>query len=123
MLVRELAAKLSLDVDSASFAKGAVAMGLASAGLTLIVNKAVEVAGEFVHMLKASVAYGDELNDTTQALGISSDALQELRYAGELAGLSTGELDNGIKILTRTNSRAWGSLSSGRTGSCARPTR
>jgi hypothetical protein len=45
---------------------------------------------------------GSEVNDTAIKLGISAQALQQFRYAGNLAGVSNETLEGGIKKLNKT---------------------
>ena len=49
--VRELSTRLSLSTDFASFAKGAAAGALLAKGLEVLIDKSVELAGQFVENL------------------------------------------------------------------------
>ncbi len=47
-------------------------------------------------------SFGSDIHDAAQRLQISARALQELRYAGNLAGLSNEVLEGGLKKLNKT---------------------
>lgn len=101
-ILRELALKLGLDVDAQSFAKGELAAKLVEKGIEKLVDIAHEAAEAFAENVKEVIEYGDELNKASQASGIARDALQELRYAANLADVSNEEFTASINVLTRT---------------------
>lgn len=101
MVLRELFVALGLEVDEASFAKGQLAASLVEKGLEKLVDVAKEVVESFVENAKEALEYGDKIKKLSQSVGIASDALQELQYAGELADLSAGEMAQSIGILSR----------------------
>lgn len=100
-VLRELAVKLGLDVDSASFAEGELMAKALEKGLELIVDVAKEVVEAFVDMAKESVVYADEIDKTAQAVGLTTTALQELIYVGGLAGVGAEEMSQSFGILSR----------------------
>ncbi len=102
MILRELFAKLSLTVDEASFAKGTLAAEAVKYGLGLLVNAAAGAVRGIADLARETVAYASEVNDTSQAIGVTTSALQELRYAAGLSGVGAQELDGAINVLTRT---------------------
>jgi len=64
----------------------------------------VAIAGAIVALGKATLAavdFGDNIAKTADKLGISTDALQEYRFAAEQTGLTTTQLDVGIQRFTR----------------------
>lgn len=66
------------------FSLKSIAFQLAGgAGLGLLVNKALEV--------------GDNIAKTADSIGIATDALQEYRFAGDLAGVSSEKLDKAFQ--------------------------
>jgi hypothetical protein len=70
-------------------------VGLAgAAGITLSVRKLGELATE-------AVKAGDSIGKAARTAGISAEALQELRFAAELTGSTTGELDAAVGRFTR----------------------
>jgi len=108
MVIRELAAKLGLEVDWNSYAKGAAAVEGVKAGLGLLVEWAEKAVDALRDNVKEALEYGDATRKASQAIGVNSEALQELQYAAGLADLSTQELNAGIAILTRTMRAARG---------------
>lgn len=71
-------------------AKGVGAIGAASA-----------VAGTAVFALaRHSATLADDILNTASAIGISTDALQQYRYVGVQAGLTTEEMDTALTKLT-----------------------
>lgn len=105
-VIRELAIKLGLDVDAASFAEGALAAEAVKKGLELIVEAAVKTVEFLVDVGKEAIEVASALNDTSQAIGVTTDALQELQYAGGLAGVSAQEMTQAITILSKTMAKA-----------------
>lgn len=79
---------------SASFSKLATTVGViggaavaAGAGLGTLLNKAIDTASEIA--------------DTATKVGVTTDALQELRYAAEQSGVATGTLDLALQRFSR----------------------
>jgi hypothetical protein len=78
----------------ASFQKGA---GKAVDQIFNLRNAALGLAGgAFIAMAKRAVAFGDDIEDTAQQIGITNKALQELRYAAQLGGVSTESFDKSM---------------------------
>lgn len=105
-VLRELAVKLGLDVDEASFTAGALAAEAIEKGLEAIVDVAKDVAKEFVSVVKESVELTERLELTSQSLGLTTDALQELTYAGSLTGIQMDEMGLAIGLLSRNMNAA-----------------
>ncbi len=61
----------------------------------------VALAGAFVLLTKRSLKAADAIAKTADKLGVSTDALQELRYAAELSGVKITALDMGLQRFTR----------------------
>lgn len=61
--------------------------------------------------VKEVVARFDEIAKTADSIGITTDALQELRVAADLSGVSSDQLDTALKRLARTASDARNGLS------------
>jgi hypothetical protein len=100
-ILREVAVALGLEVDSASFAEGelfakAVEKGLE--GLVEIGKKAVEF---FVDVTKEAIESTVEIEHTAQAVGLTTDALQELLYVGSLTGVGMEEMAQSVGLLSR----------------------
>ena len=52
--------------------------------------------------LKATVARLDEIGKTADKIGLTTDALQELRFVAESAGVSQDQLDQSLQTLSKT---------------------
>lgn len=102
LIVRELFAKIGLDVDAQSFAKGALAVEALKFGLGKAIDAAVGLGRAFYENAKAAIEYGDELHDTSQAVAVAASTLQEFRHAAALSGVSVEEMDISLKFLARS---------------------
>lgn len=58
-------------------------------------------------MVQAFTDTGSELNDLSEQLGISAERLQELRYAAKQTGVESGQLDQGLRVLSRNLGEAF----------------
>lgn len=102
MVVRELFAKLGFDVDKASYAGAQRAMSTVVSGMVAIGSVAVAAAAGVGVLVHGLIETTSKLNDTSQATGISTDALQELGYAAQLNGSSLDELQISLNHLSRS---------------------
>lgn len=108
------ALKVVLGLDTGPFQKGATQAQLEAqrmAGKMQAAGRAVAVAGaaimgsmvvsEVTRMAQAGLEYASALGETAQQLGVTTDALQEYRYAATQVGLSGDEMDQALAQLTR----------------------
>lgn len=100
MIVRELFAKLGLSVDAASFAVADHMLGVVKSGLGLLVSGAVRAGEGLAEIVTKTVETASALNDTSIALGVTTDAIQELGYAAQLNGSSVEGMSDGIRKLS-----------------------
>lgn len=100
MIVRELFAKLGLSVDAASFAVADHMLGAVKSGLSLLVSGAVKAGEGLAEIVTKTVETAGALNDTSVALGVTTDAIQELGYAAKLNGSSVEGMSDGIRKLS-----------------------
>lgn len=100
MIVRELFAKLGLSVDAASFAVADQMLGAVKSGLGLLVSGAVRAGEGLTEIIAKTVETASALNDTSVALGVTTDAIQELGYAAQLNGSSVEGMSDGIRKLS-----------------------
>ena len=100
MIVRELFAKLGLSVDAASFAVADHMLGAVKSGLSLLVSGAVKAGEGLAEIVTKTVETAGALNDTSIALGVTTDAIQELGYAAKLNGSSVEGMSDGIRKLS-----------------------
>ena len=61
----------------------------------------VAAAGSLALLVKRSIDAADAIAKTADAIGISTDALQELRFAADLSGVSVESLDKALKFATK----------------------
>ena len=106
MILRELFARLGLDVDAQSFAKGALAVEVVKSGLTKLVDAAVEVAQQFVENVKGTAEYAENIEGLAQSAGVTTDALQRVGKAAALEGMGIDEVSFSLVMLTRSMSAA-----------------
>lgn len=107
------ALKVVLGIDSASLDKGLKDtrlkldnFGKGTSGVAKEIfnlrNAMIGIAsGAIVALIKRSVDYADSLGETADMIGINTDALQELRYAFGLNGVSAEEFDKAMLQLTK----------------------
>ena len=100
MIVRELFAKLGLSVDAASFAVADHMLGAVKSGLGLLVSGAARAGAEMRDVITRTVETASALNDTSVALGVTTEALQELGYAAQLNGSSFEGMADGLRKLS-----------------------
>jgi hypothetical protein len=88
VILRELFVKLGLDVDSQSFTKGL----LAAEGIKLAMSKLADYAHEAKEKLFELVNKSVELDRAAQSAGMTTTALQELRFAADRSGVGVDTL-------------------------------
>ncbi len=74
-----------------AFSKVAIAIAAVGAG-----------AATLFYVTKATADFADSVKDTSEALGVTTDALQKLRYAATLSGSSVEGLDTALKFLNNS---------------------
>jgi hypothetical protein len=102
MFVEELAAKLGLEVDLASFEKGFEAIEGLKLGMGGLVGIAVAAAGALAAMTRNVAMNAVEISKGAQRAGITTDAYQEMAFAAEQSGLSAEEMEHGMRHLSHT---------------------
>lgn len=105
-ILRELLLKFGLDVDEASFAKGQLAADAVKTGLSKLVEWGEAAAQGLVDLAREAIETSAHLDDTSQAIGVSTDALQELAYAAGQSGVSAQEMEKSIMLLSRSMNAA-----------------
>lgn len=104
--VRELTTKLGFEVDSTKLQ--AYEKGLQNVRRTMLQVAAAgaAIAGSLFGITKSVANTADEIAKTSRELGISSDVLQEYRYAADLAGISNESLDKSLRLFSRSVGQA-----------------
>jgi len=103
--VTESASKEAGEKSGKSFgnamAKGLKATATVIAGaMAAVTAGAVAATKTFVDTAKATAAYGDEVDKTSQKLGLSAKAYQEWDYVMKIAGTEMSSMTTGLKTLT-----------------------
>lgn len=103
MLVRELLAKFGLDFDAKSFKKADQSINDLKAQATKLVTTliALDIGRRLAHVVEATLDMADETGKAAAKIGLTTEKLQELRFAGDLAGVSAQELDRAMTLLTK----------------------
>ena len=84
-----------------AMAKGLKATATVIAGaMATVTAGAVAVTKTFVDTAKQTAAYGDEVDKTSQKLGLSAKAYQEWDYVMKIAGTEMSSMTTGLKTLT-----------------------
>lgn len=76
-------------------------MTRASAAGNLIGQALGAIAGKFVDLAREAAKTGDELNKLSQRAGFTVERLSELKFAGELADVSFGQLQTGLGFFNK----------------------
>jgi len=101
MQLAEFFAKLGLDLDAQSFAKGQLAADAIKGALGLVVDAAKAVGKAMVDMTIGTIKAADHIDEVAQSTGLSTDELQELAYAGSFSSLSMEEMAQSIGFLSK----------------------
>lgn len=102
MIVKELFAKLGLEVDEGAFSAGEAAIELLKDGLIAAGATAAAAALAIVGTVKATADAGAAASRTAQKVGTSAQAWQELKFASEAATGSSEALEMGLGFLARS---------------------
>lgn len=94
--------KMAARVDAAQKVAGKLGKGVMAVGkFAAVAGGAAVAAGAGIFALaRSSSEAADDILNTSAALGLSTDALQEYRYAGLQAGLTTEDMDKALTKLT-----------------------
>jgi len=128
MALGEIIARLSvqLNMDSAAFEKGAARSGkqaddlgnrmekmgfrvgssMKAMGTALFAAGIAVVTQQLGKVVMAGLEHASALGEQAQQLGVTTDALQEYRYAATQVGISQEEMDKGLQKLTLTIGQA-----------------
>jgi hypothetical protein len=101
VIVKELFAKLGLDVDTSGFQKADTLVGGLKAGFTVLGGIIAGTAAGLTAMVVHTADTGKEFFLLAQQTGMTTDGLQELAYAASRVGMSTEGTATGLIHLTR----------------------
>ena len=95
------AGKESGDTFGANLATGIkAASATIAAAVTAATAAAVAVGKEFIEAANDVAAYGDEVDKTSQKMGMTAQAYQEWDYVMKIAGTDMASMTTGMKTLT-----------------------
>lgn len=101
MIIRELLNKIGFDVDTKGIDTLNKSINSAKSTIFTLGATIATAAGSVFALVKNVSSIGDELNKSSEELGLSTDALQEWRYAADQAGISNDELATSIRMFSR----------------------
>lgn len=96
--VSDSSTKIGASYTRAGDAIQKLSVGIIAAGATA---GAVAVAGGLAVLIKRAVEMADSIGDAAAGMGLSTDALQEYRFAAEQAGVQTQVLDGAIESFAK----------------------
>lgn len=102
MVIEELYAELGFTFDKAAFDEAEKKLHGLNETLAAMGAFVIGVGAGFIAMVSHITDEGVEISRTAAKVGLSTDALQEFRDAGELAGVSSDSLTAGLAHLNRT---------------------
>lgn len=101
--------RFAKDVENSFLGTGkSLEKGLGALRSTTIVAGVTAIGAALTVATGKALDFGSEIVDTAGKLGITTDALQELRFAASQAGVSTQSLDASLEFLNRNASQAAG---------------
>jgi len=106
MVVEELVTKLGLEVDSNALATLEKFRNAVVGGLSTMNIAAIGVAGAFLGMVHSVAAAGDAIANTAEKLGVSTTALQELKFAADQSDVTFDALATGLKFVSKNAAEA-----------------
>lgn len=101
MVVRELLAKLGIELDNKSFSAADVLVEGLKVGLVALGGFAIAAGTGLAALVGDLVETTGELNDTSQAIGVTTEALQTLTYAARLNGASQEDVATSLGKLNK----------------------
>lgn len=101
MEVKELVTKLGFKVDNKGINSYQAKIKALTTAAIALSAAFVAVGASVFKITRDTTKFGDELAKTSQKLGVSVESLQKLKFAGSLAGVSFGSLQNALKRFSR----------------------
>jgi hypothetical protein len=106
MTVRELITKWGFKVEDSELKRFEKNLNNVKTAVKVIGGLAIGAAGSMFGMAQSTAKAGDNIAKTADRLGVGIEALQEFRFAADLAGVSSGELDTSLRFLSRNIAEA-----------------
>ena len=102
MIVRELLAKLGLQVDGSGFSKAESAFKSLGSAVRKIGGFALAAKAALLAVVDSTANQAREVENTARVTGMSADQVQQLGYAAKATGVSSEELQHGLVHLARS---------------------
>ncbi len=102
MIVRELFARLGLDLDQGSFDRATAAVAGLQAGLVGVGAAVGAASVGLAALVKSTADAGTAVAKTSTKFGLSREALQEWQHAAEMSGVGSDEFEHGLRHLALT---------------------
>lgn len=99
--VEEIVTKWGFDVDNRPLERAGALINKLKVGIAAVAATAIAGVAGLFGIAAATAAAGDEAIKTAQSLGITAEALQELRFVGNLAGVTNQEMAVGLRTLSK----------------------
>lgn len=99
--LQEFFLSLGLDADGASFAAAELMVKGLEKALELVIDIAKEIPKEFAEMIVSTAEYSHAVEHASEMTGRSTESIQEMSYASQLAGLAGDTLQNGFVHLAK----------------------
>jgi hypothetical protein len=105
VIIRDLAVRLGLETEAASFAEGFSVVELLKAGLEKVSELAHEAKDWLEEQISATAEAGEQALLMAQRLGLSADQVQKLAYVGATAGVSLEAMQGVMRHLAQRGVR------------------
>lgn len=100
-VVEELVSVLGLEIGEDALATLTKFKTAVNAGLAGVGGIVAALGAAFAGTVYSVAEFGNEMSITALKLGVSTDALQEMKYAADLSGVSFESLTTAIKFLSK----------------------
>lgn len=106
MIVRELLAKFGVEYDDHGAKEAEEGLAKLVEGAKKLVEfvGGVEAVHKFGEFIKSQIELGEGVYRASRRIGVGAEALQELRFAAQSAGMSAGMVDSSLQRLSRSMS-------------------
>lgn len=104
--VEELITEWGFKIDAKPLKRLSDSVNTVKRNILQVGTVAVATAGAIFGLAKSTALAGDSIANTSSKLGIGVEALQELRFAGERANISTITMDTALQRFTRRAAEA-----------------
>lgn len=104
--VRELVAKLGLEIDDKTFKVAETLISGLKTGLFATIGATAGVVGGLLAVAQSTANAGNEARKGALRTGLTTDAYQELKFAAEAAGADVGSLETALFRMSRASYQA-----------------